>query len=58
MLGLPVQLAAVIVAVGLAREGFPSAARALLTHGVWILSAATAVAAFELTRKREVPARV
>jgi hypothetical protein len=58
MLGLPVQLASVIVAVGLAREGFPNTARALLTHGVWILCAATAVAAFELTRKREVPARV
>jgi hypothetical protein len=58
MLGLPVQLAAVIVAVGLAREGFPNTARTLLTHGVWILCAATAVAAFEVTAKREVPARV
>jgi hypothetical protein len=58
MLGLPVQLGATIVAVGLARAGFPVAARALLTHGVWMICAAVTIATFELTRQREVPARV
>jgi len=58
MLGLPVQLAAVIVAVGLARAGLANEARALLTHGIWMLCAAITVGAFELGRRREVPASV
>jgi len=58
MLGLPVQLAAVIVAVALARAGAADMARAFLTHGVWILSAVITVGALELARLREVPARV
>ncbi|MFI5319424.1 MAG: hypothetical protein ACHQ6V_07575 [Myxococcota bacterium] len=58
MIGLPAQLAAMIVAVALTRSGAASEARVLLTPGVWIVCAAGCVAAFELARKREVPARV
>jgi hypothetical protein len=58
MIGLPAQLAAVVLAVALARAGAVGAARALLTHGVWIVCAAVTVAAFELSRRREVPASV
>ncbi len=58
MIGLPAQLAAVIVAVALARAGAAGAAHALLTHGVWIVCAAVTVAAFEFTREHEVAARV
>jgi hypothetical protein len=58
MLGLPVQLAAVVVAVWLTRAGFAREARALLTHGIWILCTTVAVGAFELSRRRVVPARV
>jgi hypothetical protein len=58
MLGLPVQFAAVIAAVALARMGAPGAARAFLTHGIWIVCALGIVAAIELQRRREVPARV
>jgi hypothetical protein len=58
MLGLPVQLAAVIVAFGLARVGLASEARALLTHGIWLLCAVATTTAFELTRNGEAPANV
>jgi hypothetical protein len=58
MLGLPVQLAAVIVAVGFAGAGFPNEARGLLTHGIWILCVVSTVAASELTRRREAPLSV
>jgi hypothetical protein len=58
MLGLPVQLGAVIVAVGLARAGHASLARAFLTHGVWMLCTGVAVGIFEWTREREVPVHV
>lgn len=58
MIGLPAQLAAMILAVALTRAGSPASARALLTHGVWIACAAVTVAAFEISRRREVPARV
>jgi hypothetical protein len=36
MLGLPVQLGAMIVAVAIARAGAPEVARAFLTHGLWM----------------------
>lgn len=58
MLGLPTQLAAVICAVALSRAGAVGAARALLTHGAWMLCAAVTIAALELSRKREIPVRV
>ena len=58
MLGLPVQLAAVIAAVALAQAGASEFARAFLTHGIWILCAIATVAALEIGRKSEVPARV
>ncbi len=58
MLGLPVQLGFVVAAVALSGAGLPHEARALLTHGAWILPASATVAAFEFSRKREVPLRV
>jgi hypothetical protein len=58
MLGLPVQLGFVVAAVALSGSGLPREARALLTHGAWILPAAATVAAFEFSRKREVPLHV
>lgn len=58
MLGLPVQLGCVVAAFALAGAGLPREARALLTHGAWILPAATTIAAFEFSRKREEPLRV
>jgi hypothetical protein len=55
MLGLPLQLAATIVAVALSRAGAVTAARGFLTHGVWILCAGVTIGALELSRRREVP---
>ena len=47
MLGLPVQMAATIVGVAMARAGAPDLARALLTHGVWMVAAAATIGAIE-----------
>jgi len=58
MLGLPVQLAATIVAVALARMGAVGSARAFLTHGVWMICGLGIVLAIEVQQRREVPARV
>ena len=58
MLGLPVQLAAVIAAVAMARAGAAGFARTFLTHGVWMLCAVVTLAALELSRKRQEPADV
>lgn len=58
MLGLPVQLGAVILAVGITRLGAPGAARLFLTHGVWLLCAGGTVAAIELGRRQEVAEHV
>ncbi len=58
MLGLPIQLGAVIVAVALTHAGAPGVARAFLTHGIWLVCTAVTVASIELARRSEVPSRV
>jgi hypothetical protein len=53
MLGLPVQLAAVIAAFGLANAGAPGLARQLLVHGVWLIATALTVMSLELGKRQE-----
>lgn len=57
MLGLPVQLGAVIVAVAITKLGAPSSAELFLTHGIWVLCAAATLTAVELGRRHEVAQR-
>ncbi len=47
MLGLPVQLTAIVLAVGMARAGAPTLGRLFLTYGVWMLCVAVTVFVIE-----------